>query len=123
MIELGLHPAVAALWFVTNPQQAFTRVSVSAEVTATWGYVLRDAVRRAYISDQALQASQHTRAAVLGAKLPNAVATLLLVLVPAMIVSSWRALSMWQRVAVSCLGVAALLIRSKLRLGRKSRDT
>lgn len=51
------------------------------------------------------------------------VATLLLVLVPTMIISSWGALSIWQRVAVSCLGVAALLIRSRLRLSRKSRDT
>lgn len=50
------------------------------------------------------------------------VATLLLVLVPAMIVSSWGALSIWQRVAVSCLGLAALLTRGRLRPSRKRMD-
>jgi hypothetical protein len=76
MIELGLPPAVAAPWFVTQPQQGFTRINVPANVAATWGFVLRDAFRRAYISDQRLQSSalaaQHTRAAVLAAKLPDA---------------------------------------------------
>lgn len=76
MIELGLTPAVAAPWFVTQPQQGFTRIDVPADVASTWGLVLRDAFRRAYISDQRLQAraqaTQNTRAAVLAAKLPDA---------------------------------------------------
>lgn len=76
MIELGLQPAVAAPWFVTQSQQGFTRINVAADVAATWGLVLRDAFRRAYISDEKLQtsahATQHTRAAVLAAKLPDA---------------------------------------------------
>jgi len=76
MIELGLPPAVAAQWFVTQPQQGFTRINVAAGVAATWGLVLRDAFRRAYISDQRLQtsaqATQQTRATVLAARLPDA---------------------------------------------------
>src|ERR1700723_3126757 len=76
MNELGLHPAVVAPWFVTNQQQAFTRISVPAAASATWGLILRDAFRRAYISDQTLvaraQATQHTFAAVLAARLPDA---------------------------------------------------
>jgi hypothetical protein len=75
MFELGLHPAVAAPWFVTQPQQGFTRINVAADTAATWGVVLRDAIRRAYISDQKLlnsaQASQQTRAVVLASKLPD----------------------------------------------------
>lgn len=76
MIELGLQPAVTAPWFVTQSQQGFTRINVAADVAATWGLVLRDAFRRAYISDEKLQtsahATQHTRAAVLAAKLADA---------------------------------------------------
>lgn len=76
MIELGLLPAVAASWFVAQPEQGFTRINVAADVAATWGLVLRDAFRRAYISDERLetsaQATQHTRASVLAAKLPDA---------------------------------------------------
>lgn len=76
MIELGLPPVVAGAWFVTQPQLGFTRINVAVDVAVTWGVVLRDAVRRAYISDQRLLASaqtaQHTRAAILAAKLPDA---------------------------------------------------
>lgn len=76
MIELGLQPAAAAPWFVTQPQQAFTHISVTAEAAATWGMVLRDAFRRAYISDQKLlssaQAAQQIRAVVVASKLPDA---------------------------------------------------
>jgi hypothetical protein len=76
MNELGLPPAMAGTWFVTQPQQGFTRINVAADVAATWGLLLRDAFRRAYISDQKLQtsaqATQHTRAAVLAARLPDA---------------------------------------------------
>lgn len=76
MLELGLPQVDAAQWFVTQPQQGFTRVSVEAHIAATWGLILRDAFRRAYISDQKLdnsaQTTQQSRALVLASKLPDA---------------------------------------------------
>lgn len=76
MNELGLQSATAAPWFVASQQQAFTRITVSATAAATWQDLLRDAFRRAYISDQTLtsraQATQQTLTAVLDARLPDA---------------------------------------------------
>jgi hypothetical protein len=73
--ELGLHLQSVLPWFVSTPQQAYTRISIPAGEVATWGAVLRDAVRRAYISDERLAetavANHVSTAAVLGAKLPD----------------------------------------------------
>ena len=75
MNELGLQRHVVSPWFAVQPGQQYTLVSVTPAHTATWGAVLRDAFRRAYISDQLLdqraEATQNTRAAILAAKLPD----------------------------------------------------
>jgi hypothetical protein len=73
--ELGLQFDTVLPWFVAGPEQQYTRISVLPEQAAKWGDVLRDAVRRAYISDQLLAdravAAKTTRAAILAAKLPD----------------------------------------------------
>jgi hypothetical protein len=55
--------------------QQYRLVSVTPADAATWGVLLRDAFRRAYISDQVLdqraEATQSTRATILAAKLPD----------------------------------------------------
>lgn len=76
MNELGLQLGTVLPWFIVTPQQQYTRVSVTPAQVATWAVVLRDAFRRAYISDQLLTeraaATQSTRATILAAKLPAA---------------------------------------------------
>jgi hypothetical protein len=76
MDELGLQQNAVRLWFTAQPGQQYTLVSVSQAVVATWGVVLCDAFRRAYISDQLLdqraEVTQSPRAEILAAKLPNA---------------------------------------------------
>jgi hypothetical protein len=73
--ELGLQVDMVAPWFVVGPEQEYTRVAVPVEYSATWGDLLRDAVRRCYISDQRLQeraqATQSTPTQILAAKLPE----------------------------------------------------
>jgi hypothetical protein len=73
--ELGLQQNVVLSWFAAQQGQQYTLVSVSPAVVATWAVVLRDAFRRAYISDQLLdqraEVTQSPRAAILAAKLPN----------------------------------------------------
>jgi hypothetical protein len=74
--ELGLQIGAVLPWFVVDPEQQYTRVSVPTEYVATWGDLLRDAFRRCYISDELLaertQATQSTPAEILAAKLPDA---------------------------------------------------
>ena len=76
MNELGLQIDAVLPCFVTEPRQHYTRVSVPEEHAITWNDLLRDAVRRCYISDQELAAraeATHTTAGdILAAVLPDA---------------------------------------------------
>lgn len=76
MNELGLQIDAVLPWFVSEPSQHYARVSVPAEYVATWNDLLRNAVRRCYISDEQLAtraATVHsTCAEILGAVLPDA---------------------------------------------------
>ena len=74
--ELGLQINAVLPWFVVEPVQQYTRVSVPDEHAATWNDVLCDAVRRCYISDVKLaaraEATHATHAEILAAVLPDA---------------------------------------------------
>jgi hypothetical protein len=74
--ELGLQINAVLPWFVVEPGQQYTRVSVPPEHATTWNAVLCDAVRRCYISDERLvaraEATHSTRAEILEAVLPDA---------------------------------------------------
>lgn len=73
--ELGLQINAILPWFVVEPGQQYTRVSVPAEHAATWSAVLSDAIRRCYISDEKLaervEATHSTPAEILAAVLPD----------------------------------------------------
>jgi HamA len=73
--EIGLQIDAVLPWFVVEPGQNYTRVSVSPEHAATWDEVLRDAVRRCYISDEKLatraNATHSSQAEILATVLPN----------------------------------------------------
>ena len=75
MQELGLQVATVTPWFTVEPQQHYTRVTVSAEQVANWADLLSDAVRRCYISDEKLaeraEATHSTPAEILASKLPD----------------------------------------------------
>lgn len=76
-IDLVLIEQIDAVepWFAVEPQVAYTRVAVAAEYAATWGEILRDAVRRCYISDAQLAEGAHTAnttlAEIVAALLPD----------------------------------------------------
>jgi hypothetical protein len=73
--ELGLEINEVLPWFAIEPQQGYTRVTVSAEHAGSWGDLLSDAVRRCYISDARLAAAaaaaNATQGAIVAAVLPN----------------------------------------------------
>jgi hypothetical protein len=74
--ELGLQIDAVLPWFVIEQTQQYTRVAVPAEHAAMWDNVLRDAVRRCYISDAQLaaraEATGSTPAEILATVLPDA---------------------------------------------------
>ncbi|MDW5266092.1 MULTISPECIES: Hachiman antiphage defense system protein HamA [Acidobacteriaceae] len=75
MLELGLQNNLVSPWFVTQPQQHYTRVTVSVTDAASWGGLLQDAVRRCYATDtyllQRAQTTQLAPAQILASKLPD----------------------------------------------------
>lgn len=75
MNELGLEINEVLPWFAIEPQQGYTRVTVSADHAGTWGNVLSEAVRRCYISDARLAAAaaaaDATQGAIVAAVLPD----------------------------------------------------
>lgn len=76
MNELGLQVDTVLPWFVVEPQQQYTRVSVPVEYASSWDELISDAVRRCYISDERLaalaEAAHSTPADILAAVLPDA---------------------------------------------------
>lgn len=76
MDELGLEIGIVQPWFVTEPTQHYTRVTVPLEHAQTWHNLLTDAVRRCYIADDRLAAraaeSNITQGEILAATLPDA---------------------------------------------------
>ena len=75
VIDLGLEIDAVEPWFAVEPQAGYTRVAVAAEYAATWDDILRDAVRRCYISDQQLAELAHVAntspAEIVAALLPD----------------------------------------------------
>lgn len=73
--DLGLEIDTVVPWFAVEPQAGYTRVAVAAEYTTTWDDILRDAVRRCYISDEQLAERAHvaniTPAEIVAALLPD----------------------------------------------------
>jgi hypothetical protein len=73
--ELRLEIDAVQPWFVVEPSQHYTRVSVPPEYAATWEEILHEAVRRCYISDEQLaaraEATHSTPAEILAALLPD----------------------------------------------------
>jgi hypothetical protein len=88
MNELGLNAAQVAGWFPQVGNAPYVLVQVSPAQAGAWAVALRDAVRRCYLSDDALQAHARQLAQELGgtdefrqgeiikAKLPDAGATM-----------------------------------------------
>jgi hypothetical protein len=74
--ELGLQIDAIQVWFVAEQAQQYTRVAVPPEHAETWDELLKDAVRRCYISDDQLAARaaaiHTTQGEILAAILPDA---------------------------------------------------
>ena len=64
--ELDLNPELARSWFVSETAEPYTLVRVGQEAASSWTSTLRDAVRRCYLSDQALVDRAHALEAQLG---------------------------------------------------------
>lgn len=88
MNELGLDPNQALTWFSHEMEEPYTLVRVSAADANGWVTALRDAVRRCYLSDEALRnranelepeiqgTFESRQAAVINSKLPERSATM-----------------------------------------------
>lgn len=88
MNELGLNATNVLPWFPHERNQPYVLVRVSAENANAWVIALRDAVRRCYLSDEALRNRAHElepeiqgtfesrQAAIINSKLPEPSATM-----------------------------------------------